>query len=147
MLTCHDVANYLLARSRTDDDVGEPMSNLKLQKLVYYAQGTYLAVHGEPLFNEQIEAWTHGPVVSELYHRFKQHGSDAIEFDEQIALDKYNDNAREVIDSVYSFFGQYSGWKLRNMTHAEPPWKETPAGGVIGHAAMKNYFATIVVVE
>ncbi|MCF8198239.1 MAG: DUF4065 domain-containing protein [Sulfuritalea sp.] len=123
------------------------MSNLKLQKLVYYAQGTYLAVHSKPLFKEQIEAWTHGPVVAELYHRFKQHGSDSIEFDEQIDMDKYDDNAKEVLDSVYSFFGQYSGWKLRNMTHGEPPWKEAADGGVITHAAMKNYFDTIIVAE
>lgn len=147
MLTCHDVANYLLARGRTDDDAGESISNLKLQKLAYYSQGVYLAAHGEALFPEAIEAWTHGPVVADLYHRFKKYGSGPIEFDDQIDLAKYDEQAKEVLDAVYASFGQYSGWKLRNMTHSEPPWKETQEGGVISHDLMKNYFDTIIEVS
>ena len=65
-LSCHDVAQYFLAQM--DEDAGDLISNLKLQKLVYYAQGFALALHGRPLFRERVEAWTHGaPVVPELY--------------------------------------------------------------------------------
>ena len=64
MANCHDVAAYILAKQ--DDDSGDLISNLKLQKLAYYAQGFCLAMHGRPLFPEAIKAWKHGPVVSEL---------------------------------------------------------------------------------
>ena len=60
MLSCYDVAQYFLAKS--DEDAGDLMSNLKLQKLVYYAQGFALALFDKPLFSERIEAWIHGPV-------------------------------------------------------------------------------------
>ncbi len=55
MLTCFDVADYFL--SRCDEDSGDAISNLKLQKLVYYAQGFSLALLGEPLFQNKMEAW------------------------------------------------------------------------------------------
>ena len=60
-LSCYDVAQYFLAKA--DEDAGDLMSNLKLQKLVYYAQGFALVLLEKPLFPERIEAWIHGPVV------------------------------------------------------------------------------------
>ena len=66
MISCQDVANYFL--SLCDEDAGDLISNLKLQKLVYYAQGFHLAISGEPLFDEKIMAWEHGPVIPQLYH-------------------------------------------------------------------------------
>ena len=56
------IANKLLA-SATDYDGGELMSNMKLQKMLYYQQGYHLAAFGTPLFDEDIEAWMYGPVV------------------------------------------------------------------------------------
>lgn len=55
MLTCFDAADYFL--SKIDEDAGDVITNLKLQKLVYYAQGFSLALCGRPLFAERIEAW------------------------------------------------------------------------------------------
>jgi uncharacterized phage-associated protein len=63
-----EVANYLVASFR---DAGDPLTNLKLQKLLYYAQGWYLAIHDEALFDERIEAWPRGPVVPPVYGSFK----------------------------------------------------------------------------
>lgn len=60
MLTCFDVADYFLTQSNetqsNDENSGDFLSNLKLQKLVYYAQGFFLALLNWPLFNEEIEA-------------------------------------------------------------------------------------------
>jgi uncharacterized phage-associated protein len=72
--TCFEVANYFLKRQ--EPEVGDLMTNLKLQKLVYYAQGFYLAMMDSPLFNEPIEAWEHGPVCVPLYHEYKNFGSN-----------------------------------------------------------------------
>ncbi len=68
-----DVANYFL--SLVNEDQGEGITNMKMQKLVYYAQGFSLAMLNKPLFEEPIEAWQYGPVVPTLYHAFKKYGN------------------------------------------------------------------------
>lgn len=141
MLSCHQVADYFLAQQ--DEDSGD-ITNLKLQKLVYYAQGFHLAIFDEPLFNEPIKAWTHGPVVPELYQKFKQYGSDVIPF-ANINWTNIDKETLSFLDEVYSVFNQYSGWALRNMTHEELPWQEHEAdAGIISTESMKAYFKTRV---
>lgn len=142
MLNAIDVAKYFLALA--DEEAGDLISNLKLQKLVYYAQGFHLAFYDEPLFNEPIEAWTHGPVIPILYHHFKDHGACSIPSPSDMDFSVYDEQTRSLLDEVYSAFGQYEAWKLRNMTHEEPPWRNTPTGQVISHSAMREYFKTLI---
>ena len=82
----------------------------------------HLALSGEPLFDEEIEAWDHGPVVPSMYQYFK-----------------------------FDVYGQYSAWKLRNMTHAEAPWKSIFKEGVfnqvISKELIKDYFINVVLVD
>lgn len=145
MPNCIDVAKYFLAMS--SDESGDLISNLKLQKLAYYAQGFSLALLGRPLFEERIEAWMHGPVVPELYHAYKDYGSGAIphpaEFDHNVLAKE----ERELLDEVYQVYGQYSAWRLRELTHDEAPWRESYREGgnrEISHAAMTRFFQTQV---
>lgn len=140
------IADYFL--TLVDDEAGDSLSNLKLQKLMYYAQGFHLALLGEPLFDEPIEAWEHGPVVPSLYHKFKQYGAGPIPpSGNGIDAAAYSGELRELLDEVFQVYGQYSASKLRNMTHAEPPWVEAhniSASTVISHDSMKSYFATLL---
>lgn len=143
-MKAQDIANYFL--TLVDDEVGDSLSNLKLQKLMYYAQGFHLALMGEPLFDEPIEAWEHGPVVPSLYHKFKQYGAGPIPRPEDgIDASAYSDEVRELLDEVFQVYGQYSASKLRNMTHVEPPWIEAhniSPSTVITHDSMRSYFKT-----
>lgn len=145
MLSCHDVAKYFL--SLADEDAGDLISNLKLQKLVYYAQGFHLAIYDEPLFKEPIEAWTHGPVVPDLYHAYKEYGSGLIPIPNDLDDSIYSDEAKELLDDVYAVYGQFSAWKLRNMTHEEAPWQDYQPKGTIPRKALKAYFKTQTVDE
>ena len=144
MPTCFDVANFFL--SKTDPDVGEIISNLKLQKLVYYAQGFALAVLREPIFRERIEAWEHGPVVPDLYHIYKDHKSGAIPpVPSHSADNKFSKDQLELLEDVYAVYGQFSAWKLRNMTHEEDPWVDAMEDDkIIRPAAMEKFFKTLV---
>lgn len=144
MVTCFDVANYFLCLADNHED--DSISNLKLQKLVYYAQGFYLAVYEVPLFNESIVAWQHGPVVEDLYHAYKSFGRSSIPPSENFSVESIPVQARELMDEVYEVYGQYSAWKLRNMTHEESPWLKADASsqGVISHDSMKEFFKTLV---
>ena len=144
-LSCYDVAQYFLAQM--DEDAGDLISNLKLQKLVYYAQGFALALYGRPLFPERIEAWTHGPVVPELYREYKPYGSDAIPCPGEADFSIYDAQTRDLLDEVYAVYGQFSAWKLRDMTHSEPPWRDTVPGQEIRHDDLRGYFATRVARE
>ena len=144
-LNCYQVAQYFLAQM--DEEAGDLISNLKLQKLVYYAQGFALALLGRPLFPERIEAWTYGPVVSELYHEYRGYGSDPIPQPGEIDFSIYDVQTRELLDEVYAVYGQFSAWKLRDMTHSEPPWRDTPSGQEIQHDDLSCYFATRVARE
>ena len=125
---------------------GDDVTNLKVQKLVYYTQGFYLALNGKPLFNNDIKAWAHGPVVPELYQEYKGFGKQAIEltkkFNPHVCLTKAE---IEHVELIYEVFGQFSAWKLRNMTHEEKPWIDNEAdAGTITKDELKRYFLTRV---
>lgn len=146
MHTALDIAHYFL--SLVKEEEGDAMTNLKLQKLLYYAQGFSLALYDEPLFEDQIEAWQHGPVCVAIYHQFKGYGSNAIP-PVQVDLRKYDGRTQDLLNEVNRIFGQFSAWKLRNMTHEEPPWMDAyeMPNDTITHEAMSKYFKTQVVEE
>lgn len=147
MATARDVANYfLMLAAGGKEDAGEAMTHLKLQKLLYYAQGFNLAIHDRPLFSGLIEAWDHGPVVNSLWSLYQKHGSNPIPpeaaFDAEKAL---TPEERELLTDVWNAYGQFSAWRLRDMTHKEPPWRDAYKKGenaTITHDALKRYFRT-----
>jgi uncharacterized phage-associated protein len=143
MVNAKDVADYFLAKTKNDDD--EKITNLKLQKLLYYAQGFHLALFNEELYPENIEAWTHGPVCPEIYHEFKKYGSNIIPCDDcEKDFDKiFSKEQMELLDEVYDVFGQFSAWKLRDMTHEEPTWiNNKDSASEITKKEMEEYFKT-----
>ncbi len=142
MVSVKQVAAYFLNKAN-NNDLGDLISNLKVQKLCYYAQGFHLAIYHSRLFDEDIDAWQHGPVVPDLYHEFKQYGSNAIPTPNDFDVSLLSADVQELLDEVYEVYGQFSAWKLRNMTHAEPPWIEADqAGSFISDKTMTDYFQT-----
>lgn len=135
-----DIANRILAKA--DPDCGDVISNLKLQKLLYYMQGFHLAFFDEPLFEEDIRAWQHGPVVPSVYHKYKDFGSNGITPPDPSILIELSDEEESVFDQVYNAYGQFSPLKLRDMTHNEMPWSTTRINDVISAEKLKAYFNT-----
>lgn len=100
-------------------------SNLKIQKLLYYAQGHYLDQKATPLFYEPLEAWSHGPVVSDVYHQFKRFESFDIQLSEdEFSWDDVDEETTQFLIKVWETYGQFAAWRLRDMTHAERPWRD-----------------------
>ncbi|MGK7927344.1 MAG: Panacea domain-containing protein [Spirulina sp.] len=146
MISARDVAEYFLALADDENDSsGELISNLKLQKLLYYAQGLHLALFDRPLFPEKIESWTYGPVIPEIYRYYKEYGSGSLPFPKDFDYSKFNDKIKDVLEEVYRVYGQFSAWKLRNLAHNEPPSKNTPTGSVISLDSLKEHFKTQLV--
>lgn len=106
------------------EDAG--LSNMKLQKLLYYAQGHHLAKTGAPLFRDQIQAWSHGPVVPTVYKEFKRFGAEDVSLadDDSFEWNQVDADTTQFLNKVWNTYGGIAAWKLRNMTHAETPWKE-----------------------
>ena len=142
MITAKDVAQLFLRLS--EPEVGDLISNLKLQKLVYYAQGFHIALYDKPFFEDPIVAWEHGPVVEELYHEYKQHGGNAIPVPDEDISTEFTEEHIELISEIRQIYGQFSAWKLRNMTHSESPWIETPKNGEIDHNKLNDFFKTLI---
>jgi len=125
------IAKWFIAWAEAED---EELSNLKLQKLLYYAQGHYLVQHGHPLFTEQIQAWSHGPVVPQVYYEFKDSGSSSIHLPDSDPFEWENvdPGTAEFLSKVWNTFGGFSAGRLRNMTHEERPWQDHWRDGEIG---------------
>lgn len=116
------VANCVLtvARARKIE-----ITNLKLQKLVYFVQGFALAQLKHPLFHEEIQAWTYGPVIPKLYHCLKHYGAGVVSGTLQ-ATDSLNQDAEAlaVVERVMDKLGSLTAIHLVRLSHMEKtPWE------------------------
>ena len=147
-ITPIDVVKLFLKLQDFDTDCGDVITNLKAQKLIYYAQGIYMAKTGEPLFEDDFEAWQHGPVIPGLYRELKEFKNCQIQLEHNDeSIDKFSDGQLNILISVYKTYGRYSAWALRDMTHGESPWKDTLINEVISKAKIKSYFETVLATQ
>lgn len=117
------IAKWFVAWAQSND---AEVSNLKLQKLLYYAQGHHLRIHGVPLFSDPIQAWSHGPVVVSVYHAFKSFGSNDVKLAEDDDFDwpLVDPDVTQLLIDIWQQYGGLAAWRLRDMTHDELPWKQ-----------------------
>jgi uncharacterized phage-associated protein len=144
----HEIARYIIAFSH---EQGGPVSNLKLQKLLYYVQAWSLALHDQPVFNDRIEAWVHGPVVPPVYGGYKGWAWQPI--NENIALEdaKLPEAVRTHVDEVLAVYGPLTAPHLERLTHQEEPWlkarrglpRDEASNNVISHEDMKIYYKRV----
>ncbi|MGG7447809.1 Panacea domain-containing protein [Kosakonia oryzendophytica] len=130
MININQLCDYIITKISAS---GETMSNLKLQKLAYYADAWYLAFFDEKLVDEGFQAWIHGPVSRSLYNRFastKSLYSDITSADctPGFELSDVPAAAAAHIDSVLEVYGAFSGAQLEDMTHKEEPWIKAREG-------------------
>lgn len=113
----HDLAAYIVNWAGSDG-----IGTLKLQKLMYYAQGWHLGFLGRPIFVDRMEAWKHGPVLPGIYQFHKQ-TSEVVAWPNG-RPDAVEGDTRDLVDTVLSVYGTKSGWALREQTHDEAPWAD-----------------------
>lgn len=136
------VIEYILSKC------GE-ITPLALQKVLYYAQGFYYAFAGAFLFDEDCEAWVHGPVFRTIYHRYAHLGYGPIEGTVDVEASEFTDVERAVFDSIIRNFCCFSGKILKQFTHSEAPWLEArgnlpaelPTDRKISKEAIGRFFA------
>jgi len=124
------IANLVLDHA---DRAGWPVTNLKLQKLVYFCHVWSLIDLGRPLVRHSFEAWEHGPVLQYLYQEFKAYGAGPItgrasQLDPRTgsrvtANCQLDDRTRELLERVLNFYGRVATALLVDLTHVEGgPW-------------------------
>lgn len=125
------VANFFLAKQ-------SGITQMQLQKILYYAHGWHLGFRGEPLLDEMVEAWRYGPVVPSIYHEFKDLGARKItrlatdfnfrtyDFDVVPEVSPRDQFVNRVLVRVWEVYRKYSAAELSRMTHAiNSPWSIT----------------------
>lgn len=121
------------------------LSNLKMQKILYYCQGYYYQLYDKPLFEDDIEAWSYGPTVPTVYAHFSTHGQNDIREEEgkEFCLSQQE---MEVIKTVWEQLAKYDAFKLVNATHAETPWKEAYEKGErnISKESIREFFRSVL---
>lgn len=146
MVSAKVIAKYIVSFFQ---EVGDPITNLKLQKLLYYVQGWHLALFGKPAFSDEVQAWVHGPVCLEVYRAYKHNKwSPIIEVQDSYKIDESLENH---IDEVIDVYGEDAGWALERRTHAEAPWLTARKGleadeessNPISHQSMIDFFSTL----
>lgn len=142
MANVFDVANFFIRIANQSED--DQITNLKLNKLLYYAQGVTLARTGKPLFDNPIEAWTHGPVVPDIYHKYKEfRRTPIISSDGDTDRSRFSDEELDALFDVMREFGQYTGSMLIALTHKpDTPWSKTIADRrtELSQSEIREYF-------
>lgn len=124
--TANDVARYIISRCT---EANRAISNLQLQKILYYVQATFLIQHKRALFTDEIEAWQFGPVVRSVYREYCGYGAAAIYERKEPEVD-FSAEDKAIIDQVVSDKLSKRPWDLVQETHAEgKPWELVYQGG------------------
>jgi uncharacterized phage-associated protein len=138
------------------------LSPMKLQKLVYFAHAWFMAFTNKALIKEEVQAWKFGPVVSDIYFEFKDHGNSNINsyatelrFSESglelitPTIDDSDEDVNAVINEIWKVYGGFTPIQLSNLTHAkDSPWdvvassygSELPKNLEIPNALIKEIF-------
>ncbi|HLO85551.1 MAG TPA: type II toxin-antitoxin system antitoxin SocA domain-containing protein [Nostocaceae cyanobacterium] len=127
MTNCLDIAKYFIIRAY-EDGVEAEMTNMKVQKLLYYAQSLHLAMYDEPLFENEIQAWRYGPVCPPAYRFYSEFEAKQLPIPNKDVLSLIPDDKKQLLEEVWQNFGVYHAYTLSGMTHVEFPWKKARKG-------------------
>lgn len=116
------------------------ITNLKLQKILYYIQGYYYRRFKRPAFLEDIYNWQYGPVVPKVYYLFSENHSSALSSEMYVDDSFLNMHEKELIDNVIDRCVNMSASYLVEKTHSEAPWKYSELGNIITKNSINMFF-------
>ena len=123
MLDPLDASKYFIVRAY-EAEKDSSMTNMKLQKLLYYAQSLYLALYAQPLFDEEIQAWRYGPVCPPAYRYYSDYEGKQLPIPSDSGLSLIPAEIKDLLEEVWAYFGVHKAYELSDMTHDETPWRE-----------------------
>ena len=130
------VANAILDEA---DSQGIDVTPMQLQKLLYFTNGWHMEIHnGQPILSDSFEAWQFGPVMPQVYHKFKEYGSKKITGRAMNPLptnhpwpNTLTEIQKKLVSEIVGIYGSLSGPRMSNLTHKPgTPWSQTWNGGI-----------------
>lgn len=149
-----EIAKYVINYS---EEIGNPISNLKLQKLLYYIQAAMLVEKGKKCFDDPIIAWEFGPVVVSVYQAYREYGRGELPVQEmsremifdpvkmKIVFSKPRNveiQHRKIINKVIESYAHVKNpFELVKKTHKEDPWQDTNLNKEIDCDKIRKYYS------
>ena len=152
------VANFVLDYC---DQCGRPVTNLSLQKIVYFCHAWSLTTLSMPLVRHKFEAWKHGPVLQYLYREFREYDDRPIQArarridpatGTKVKVEyRFDSQTLRLLRQVVEFYSRLSAYDLVILTHVERgPWDKVWNHGGTVNPGMKidddeiaRFYATI----
>ena len=140
MYSAHDVAVYII---NWCNEHRISISNLKLQKLLYFVQGEASARSPHRLIDDDFYAWQLGPVVPNVYSDYAMYSSSHIP--RQIVKREIAEDEKSIVDMALVKYANYSPWALVEKSHNQDPWKYNYSifgdRALIPYQSIKDYFS------
>lgn len=116
--TAMEIAKYAINKRYQEK---KPISNLQLQKILYFLQLIFAVSHKKLLFDDEFEAWPYGPVIESVYRKFSDCGGFPIQ--QKFAINIKDEDTRQFLDAGIDFLAEKSPWDLVRISHADgSPW-------------------------
>lgn len=132
-----DLAEYVIRHASEKE---KAITNLKLQKTLYYLQGYSLRVFDEPAFDSDIRNWQYGPVAPTAYFAYSSYGAFSLEENDEIVIEQPSKDKMKLFNKVIDACLKIPARTLVQMTHNEEPWKNTRPNEEITQEAITRFF-------
>ena len=133
------VAEYAIRRASEENKL---ITNLKLQKTLYYIQGYSWKCFSESAFDDDIRNWQYGPVAPTAYFEYSSYGAEPLEKNDKITIAPISNEKRKLFDKVIDACLKKSARELVQQTHTEDPWLKTAPNEEITCKMIEKYFRT-----
>lgn len=114
MYSAKTIANAFLDISSEHE---KQLTNMKLQKLVYFAHGWSLALDNGPLIHEAVKAWNFGPVIPPLYNVLRKYGNGVVKDKIEGINEEIEKITQPLIKRIWEVYNRFTGIQLSAMTH------------------------------
>lgn len=148
--TVDDIATWLLSK--------KPMTPKKLQKMLYYEYAWFLVFNNDNakeirnrLFDNNFEAWVHGPVDHNIYRKYSEYGYNEINLSKGEKIKSFDPDTLDSLEQVFETYSVFNGNELERLTHNELPWKMARGSVLpldksnekISDESMFNYYSSL----
>ena len=133
-----EVADYIIERCNKKH---KPISNLKLQKILYFVQAQFIVEYGTPCFDNVMQAWDHGTVVPNVYQKYRGYGNTNIPCYGSKRFD-FEQDEQQILDITIDRASEYAASQLVEIARSQSPWMDAykKANRMITPESIRKFF-------
>ena len=120
MVSVNTAASYIYEKYKSE--FGTTIDEMKLHKLLYFAQRESIIQTGNPLFDATFRGWKYGPILKEIRESYKNSSFVPVTSSSDI------DEMEPIVDTVFEQYAEKYSWSLSRLTHGEYSWKKSREG-------------------